>query len=353
MSNIIHGHFPQSVDTSIGNPAALLRSVAQHRCPRDDVYWLKENAELLGMLACTGVSVPGDALSPYVSFYETAPAFIDFFPQYYRFILSICLDLEDLGMGGDHGSALCARVVAGGASFAELSDLQRAEAGRLLARRGVARQDADLRRRLRDFAGAREGFAVPNRKAAYELTHIVFYLSDYGRRDPCLCPETIVNLDDLGLVALLDQDHDLLAEVCLALRFAGAEPDPFWEIEVAGAHRAMLSLPLQEPAGTDDYHVWLTTGWLLRHKGMRAFENARTGGLLAIRALRQPPSILRQMSHRLYKQGEARRANWSAMKDELIPVLKPDSHDLLTKAERSSPRFAEFFARFARIPRAA
>ncbi|KZX94980.1 hypothetical protein A3721_09315 [Sulfitobacter sp. HI0023] len=355
MSNVIHANFlaQPRVCGAQDTFAALLRSFADHRQPRDDVYWLKENAELLGMLASTGGAIPAEALSPYAAFYDRAPAYLEFFPQYYRFILSICLDLEDLGMGGGHGAALCAQAARNRSPLAELSDLQRGEAQRLLSRRLDLDGDAALRQRLLEFAGARGGFAVPNRKAAYELTHIVFYLSDYGRRDPGLPPEAFANLDDLGLLALLDRDHDLLAEVCLALRHAGAVPDPFWEQEVDSAHGAMRCLPLHEPSGQDDYHPWLVTGWLLRQKGAPAFARSFAGGPLTVRAPQEPPGILRQISRCLYDQGNARGGDWHVMKRTLSPELTREGQDLLQRAEGSSPRFAEFFARFARIPRAA
>ena len=60
-----------------------------------------------------------------------------FFPQYYRFLLGLCLDLEDLGIGGQKGSKLVQWVADQGLARAELSDLQRAEARRLCLRRGI------------------------------------------------------------------------------------------------------------------------------------------------------------------------------------------------------------------------
>ena len=120
------------------------------------------------------------------------PDRIAFFPQYYRFLTSIALDLEALGQKGEVGEHLCAFVQRQGLPEAELSDLQRAEAMRLLARKGFETEGAaDLRARLHRFMDQSTAFAIPNRKAAYELTHIVFYLSEYGRRDPELSEKTL------------------------------------------------------------------------------------------------------------------------------------------------------------------
>ena len=354
MNNVIRLSFARdSQPATAPEPfAGLIRSFAVHRQPRDDVYWLKENAELLGMLTSTGATCSEEALSPYAAFYNAAPAYMEFFPQYYRFILSICLDLEDLGVVGEHGMALCDKVAGGTMVCGELSDLQRAEAARLIARRGPIQHDAALRERLLGFAGAQSVFAVPNPKAAYELTHIVFYLSEYGQRDPELGPEVIANLDDLGLLAFLDRDHDLLAEVCLALRYAGKAPASVWEADVAEAHGAVTCLPMTS-AGPDDYHAWLVSGWLLRERGGVAFEQTVAGGALTVRGRSTSPSVLGQMSRMLYHLGGARRSDWAVMRHRMLPELTSEGLELLQRAERSSDRFEEFFARFARVPHAA
>ena len=67
--------------------------------------------------------------------------------------------------------------------------------------------------RLNRFINHKETFAVPNRKAAYELTHIVFYFSNYGRQDPKLDAEALVSLEYAGILAFLDRNVDLLAEL--------------------------------------------------------------------------------------------------------------------------------------------
>lgn len=64
---------------------ALLQSFATQRRSEDDVYWLKENAEALNILECTGTKVSAQELDPYARFYDILPERISFFPQYYRF----------------------------------------------------------------------------------------------------------------------------------------------------------------------------------------------------------------------------------------------------------------------------
>ena len=78
-------------------------------------------------------------------------------------------------------------VATQGLAEVELSGFQRGEAFRLLSRRGKKIPiDTGLDDRLRQFINRSATLALPNKKAAYELTHIVFYLSEYGRRDPKL-----------------------------------------------------------------------------------------------------------------------------------------------------------------------
>ena len=109
--------------------------------------------------------------------------------------------------------------------------MQRAEAVRLL-KRGLGRAQQDdpaLVDLLHGFIDQSATFSIPNKKAAYELTHIIFYLSEYGRKDPGISTDAVRSLEFAGLLALLDHNTDLLAEICTALRFAGQTPPLGWE----------------------------------------------------------------------------------------------------------------------------
>ena len=122
-----------------------------------------------------------------INFSTNRPCKNGIFAQYYRFYLSIFFDLEDMGLKVDVSGQMCVWVAAQGLAEAELSDLQFGEVSRLLARRGTkVFIDLGLDDRLRQFINRSATFALPNKKTAYELTHIVFYLSEYGRRDPNL-----------------------------------------------------------------------------------------------------------------------------------------------------------------------
>ncbi|MDF1726911.1 MAG: hypothetical protein P1U53_04080 [Sulfitobacter sp.] len=333
-------------------PAAevLADSFASARRNARDVFWLKENAELLNILCVSGVQTPEAALAPYAAFYEGLEERLQLYPQYYRFLISICLDLEDLGFGADLGTTLCRWVARMGLADAELSDLQRAEARRLLARRDAAPgpQEGELAERLRAFISRPETFAMPNKKAAYELTHIVYYLAEYGARDPGLEAAALDSLEYAGLLAYLDQNMDLLAEVVTALRFAGRTPSPIWVEEVAAAHD-LMSVG-SDPAAPlmDGYHLYLVSGWAKAVAGKIAFAPIAAEGSLRFRPSTPAVSALRPLSMCLSDMGSARSADWSRMRGHVLSYLGPDGHQVLYRAELSSDRFEAFFEGFAR-----
>ena len=88
MSNVITLHRPER-STLATRQTLLIRAFADHRRPTDDVFWLKENAELLGILCATGAKLGADALVSFDTFYGQIEDRLRFFPQYYRFLISI------------------------------------------------------------------------------------------------------------------------------------------------------------------------------------------------------------------------------------------------------------------------
>lgn len=333
---------------------ALIASFALHRRSEDDVFWLKENAELLNILECTGAEVGPRALRPLAEFYAGAEDRLAFFPQYYRFLLSMVLDLEELGMPGESGLRMAQTVAALDLPAAELSDLQRMEARRLLARRGLTpkHRDPGLEDRLRDFIARSQGFALPNKKAAYELTHIVFYLSEYGRRDPGLGPEALTSLHFAGNLAFLEMNSDLLAEICIALRFAGQEPPALW---TGWLDRETHLFHIEQGAHVsvrDDYHDFLVCNWHLAVAGGAPFRKPM--GAERMRFERQPGLVapLRELSQALFAMKGARSPEWEVMRRRMGGALSPMVRDLLDEMAQGSAHFGAFFEGFARAGRA-
>jgi hypothetical protein len=348
MSNVIQLTVPTRIKPTEARISALLASFAKSRRISDDVFWLKENAELLNVLECTGQPVSEDALAVYSEFYENAAKRLQFFPQYYRFLLSLVLDLEDQGMPGNQSEQMVEFAVSQGLVGAELSDLQRAESRRLMARRGVTpRFEPGLDDRLRDFTSRHQTFALPNKKAAYELTHISFYLSEYGRRDPKLSVDSIQSLHFAGLTAFLDQNADLLAEICIALRYAGEEPPRVW-LDWLGAQTAGFEVEEGEYVPVqDDYHAFLVCNWHQAVEGAPVFRHALDGGRISI-VRRSGGTALREISQVMLGLDEARSGNWGIMRNRMAPYLSEDAQDILETASRSTPRFEAYFEGFAR-----
>ena len=357
MSNVIALHPVPRIADPDTRIAALIACFAQHRRSEEDVFWLKENAELLNILDCTGAAawagIGPRALLPHVEFYTSAEARLAFFPQYYRFLLSMVLDLEDLGMPGETGARMAQSIAASAAPGAELSDLQRMEARRLLARRGVSGPaDLGLEDRLRGFCARPGIFALPNKKAAYELTHIVFYLSEYGRRDPRLEAEALTSLHFAGNLAFLEQNSDLLAEVCIALRYAGELPPPLWTGWLS--RETQLFHVETDPQGPlqDGYHDFLVCNWQLALAGEEPFRKPLEPGRMRFDRAPRRMAPLRELSRALFAMKGRRSADWAVMRRRMEGALPPGVIDLLDLMARETAHFDAFFEGFARAGRA-
>lgn len=357
MSNIVAFRPAPRVAAPDSRIAALIACFAHHRRHEEDVFWLKENAELLNILECTGAKARGwvrpKALLPHAEFYASAEERLAFFPQYYRFLLSMVLDLEDLGMPGNAGARMAETVGSSGLPGAELSDLQRMEARRLLARRGVeGPADPGLEDRLRAFCARPGTFALPNKKAAYELTHIVFYLSEYGRRDPGLGQEALTSLQFTGHLAFLEQNSDLLAEVCIALHYSGQAAPSLWtrwlgrEADLFRVEQTARG-PLQ-----DGYHDFLVCNWQLAAAGEEPFLKAFEPGTIRFEKAQGRVAPLRELSRALLAMKGRRCADWPVMRCRMDGVLPPMVLDLLDSMARETAQFDAFFEGFARAGRA-
>ena len=335
--------------------AGMIACFAQERHQKDSVYWLKENAELLNILEVTGRNQPlsAVALAPLEEFYQEARRSLFFFRQYYRFYLSICMDLEDLAMrsgqalpwGGSLSEGLAQWVAQEELPQQELSDLQRAEAQRLLRRRGIECDFAGLDERLHQFMDASAQFALPNKKAAYELTHIVFYLSEYGKCDPGLSPAARKSLTHVGLLAMLDQDADLLAEVCIALRYAGEQPPAQWEAWLDW-HREQFTILRDGFDGLDDYHMFFVGEWQRALIEGDAFCRAGAcGGLKILRP--QVSGLLQPLSRAVFDLAPL-PGDWGRLRDPIYARLPEPQAQMLHAVETSCTEFSDFFESFAR-----
>lgn len=324
----------------------LLDCFSRHRRLENDVFWLKENAELLNILECSG-ELNNPAVELYSDFYEGIERRAFFFRQYYRFYLSICLDLEDLGFSGGKGDMLAQWVEREKLVGSELSDLQRAETQRQLARRNIGRVDSGLADRLRAFAQSSEKFALPNMKIAYELTHIVFYLSEYGRVDPDLPPEACTSLRNVGTLAFLDQNMDLLAEVCIALRYAGFSVPANWERALNVSMGRYRFVQNGFDGTHDDYHAYFVGVWWAMLAGKGGFDPVIPGGAMAIRSAKEP-GALHALSQLVFNDEGVACLSWKSARPRVLAGLPAREGQLLRETEQSLPDFDRFFKDFAR-----
>ncbi|MDE1130490.1 MAG: hypothetical protein OSA49_02900 [Ascidiaceihabitans sp.] len=350
MTNVISLSVPQRRQTFSQNADALIDVFANHRRTSEDVFWLKENGELLNILECSGTPVKEESLAVYQQFYQQLPATMAFFAQYYRFYLSICLDLEDLGLKGNLGEQMGEWVATQGLAEAELSDLQRGEAFRLLSRRGKKIPiDTGLDDRLRQFINRSATFALPNKKAAYELTHIVFYLSEYGRRDPKLDAGAIQSLNFVGIIAYLDQNADLLAEICTALRFAGETPSQIWENWVLASLADFQVVTNSASSISDAYHEYFECSWLAATAKQDGIGQAVLGGRTQFQRGDVAAGPLRNISNLLLEMDAERSPDWEVMRPIVEREIDEEGYGILLQAQNATDDFAAFFEEFSRV----
>ena len=347
--NVSVGFDPTSRPCGFG---ALAECVLRHRHPKHNAYWLKENAEILNVLAsipsCVSGPVRTDVLGVYQQTYADLFEELKFFPQYYRFYLSMLLDLEKLGFEGDLGQKAVEFVVAHNLVETELSDLQRAEGARLIARRGIHGWQDDLVARLIRFAARSETFAVPNKKACYELTHIVFYLTDYGRVPFILADDVELSLIFCGLFAFLDEDADLLAEVCLSLMFIGKDVPEIWQHWLRAQR-----LQFQVEYGTassqiDAYHTFLMVEWDALSSGAEEPVLDLRPAPMQFFAPRKHANLITHVSLYLLNLSGKRTGNWDRDRSHIFDRLTPMGTALLEQAILSTPHFEAFYEGFAR-----
>lgn len=347
---------------------ALLRAVALHRWPEDSVFWMKEMAEVLGIGQEVGLYVGAGIGEETAALLrrqlDALAARHAFFPQYYRFSLAIFVAAAGLGLWPqDRVAALAAEIAAEGWDQGELSDLHRAEAQYLFARAGLsAPKDAALEARLWAFASRPETFARPNRKAAYDLTHTLFYLSDHGQKPLILGENAKKSLKFAGTLAFLEQNADLLSEVALCMLYAGLTVPKAWHGLVADAARAFRPEAHWGGVEGDDGHCLWVCNWYLARTGASVFWGGvpalRPGQALHLWAGPARAGALGDLARVLWRPDGgadsagranlAARGDWDQARPALTARLSPEARAVLAEAEAALPDFSAFFEAFAR-----
>lgn len=308
--------------------------------------YMKENGELLMVAVTSGLRISEAGLACYEDFYLRAKKFCEFFPQYYRFTLGIALELEDLGMQGTVAEELCEYVIEHNLYQFETSDSRRMEILNLLGRRNYANDleniyGQSLEGRVLDFMSRPQRFVTFNRPLFYELTHYIFYLTDFGKKQ-CELPESVYAcLNNVGNLALLDNDTDLLAEICICFHFLGRTPHVYWEQHIQSAADAFV-VTLEKDTEpdptklTDDYHDYLMINWLLAYTGKPCFMHEFSGQTPYFYKPECGRSVLSELSSAHYAHTFQKTFLSKSVKQDISVILSEDNREIVRQLTRTT-----------------
>ncbi len=251
--------------------------------------FLKENGELLSIALSCGLSVNDQTLELYCELYEKIDKLCALYRPFFRFFLAIALDLEDLGMPGNKGEKLIDYVHKSDLYAYDTSDTRRLEIINLLNRKDRQPQFKTdtyeaLINRVTGFLQQPEKFINFNRPLFYEYTHLVFFATDYGNKQIEHDDRLFKSLNQIGMLAYLDNDTDLLAEVCLCFIFLGRPAPLIWVEECANGLRTIdLSFKPQSTLSSappaDDYHIYFVMSWLKGVLDKEVFQEKYSSGI--------------------------------------------------------------------------
>ena len=336
--------------------AETVRAFASDRNGKLSLAFLKENGELLSIAANSGMLLEPAALEFYKPFYENALNTAEFFPQFVRFILGIVLDLEDLGYQGDVGEKICDFVIEQRFLDYETSDTRRLETLTLLARRktpGTTEQayQTHLFASIDKFISNPDFFVKFNKPLFYELTHYIFFLTKYGEVEFPLQNSPIKSLTYMGILAFLDDDEDLLAEVCVCFKFLGKEPPTIWEQYIEKSLKEITisydtSVQSALNRATDDYHVYLMLNWYLALQKGNVFTEYFGGKTPYFTIPQRGASVLSVLSDALYETQVSGRMSPQECMGTLVN-LSTEHKIQIGQALSSTPLAAELLSKYS------
>lgn len=333
-----------------------VQTFAQTRNKDLNFSFLKENGELLMIAQSSGLKLEPRSLELYQELYDNVLTLCELYPPFFRFFLAIILDLEALGMVGDKGEVLSDYVIKHDLYEHETSDTRRWEIINLLARteRAPAYQfdtREALERRARGFFQYPDRFVKFNRPLFYDLTHIIFFWTDYGRKKVDATPELLKSLTNIGLLAFLDDDFDLLSEVCLCFIFLKEEAPKAWHEACEKGLKTLQIKYLDEAnhlSGTpsDEYHIHIVINWLLQVSGKTAFADSIQSGLPIFQKTSGYTSTLAAISHKQHALMLQPQRSPVILQAINKPFLSPRQATIIDIAMKSTPQASEFFYKF-------
>ena len=279
---------------------------AVKRNPSLSFPFLKENGELLSICVNAGILIEPRALNLYQDFYSNAYKLTERYPQYYRFTLGMILDLERGGMRGDESRKIAQFVTDENLVEFDTSDVRKLETLTMLEQAGqlcpnYQRLYDDIVARIEGFIKNPDWFMKFNKPLFYDLTHIVFFLTDFGSKAAPLKNDIHSCLIYMGLLAILDNDADLLSEVCLCLKYLALEIPKFWDdylSDYAGHIRVTFdeSVASSLNPSVDEYHIYLVLNAYLASQGQGVFSDKFHSRAPRFSLPNTPQSLLSKLS---------------------------------------------------------
>lgn len=335
-----------------------VEAFAVTRNPSLSFPFLKENGELLSIAVSAGFLIEPRALNLYKGFYDKAYMLTAYYPQYYRFTLAMALDLEACGMEGSQGQKIADYVLENNLVTFDTSDVRRLETLSLLVKTHERCETQNelyegILKRVDNFFKTPEWFMKFNKPLFYDLTHIIYFITDYGktalptRSDPLPC------LHNVGLLALLDNDADLLSEVCLCLRYLGQAVPPYWDDYLTGALQEIgvtfdgnIASALNPTV--DEYHLYLVSNAYMAVRENIAFKDRFKSRAPSFKLKDSPPSILEKLSDYAYSAHNASRSLNPNL--HLFAATLNDDESLHWKASLAShPQSLEVLEKFSNL----
>lgn len=277
----------QFVCTEINKHAVFLsydtvEAFAVKRNPSLSFPFLKENGELISVAVNAGFLIEPRALDLYMDFYRNAEALTRAYPQYYRFTLGMILDLERGGIGGEEGKLIAEYVTEEDLVMFDTSDVRRLESLTMLKQVGALsskhqRLYSDIIRRVDDFIQNPGWYTKFNKPLFYDLTHIVFFLTDFGKKPLPLKCDITPCLMHMGLLALLDNDADLLSEVGMCLSYINQDIPAYWD-EYLTRYTDTIQISFNGTVASalnpsvDEYHLYLVSNAYLAGQNKTSFK---------------------------------------------------------------------------------
>lgn len=285
----------------------IVEAFALKRNPEFSFPFLKENGELLGIAVDAGFLVEPRGLELYRNFYDNALKLTQSYPQYYRFTLGMVVDLEKAGMRGQVSRDLANYVMEEELVLFDTSDTRRLEALTLLSHvdrlkpRYTEAYKAVLGN-IDQLISRPDWYTKFNKPLFYDLTHIIFFLTNNGSQDLPLENDVYPCLMNMGLLALLDNDADLLAEICICLQYINRPIPSYWDDflqdnvgKIKTSYSGTVASALN--SSVDEYHIYLVLNWYEAMQNRPSFKTDFKSRTPSFSLVDMPQSLLSRLAN--------------------------------------------------------